>query len=542
MLIAMVVTAALAAVSSYPAPGVAAPRSGVVEMVHSWWFEPVNLNPVIASEGFAWTINVLLFDGLIESDENNIFHPALAERWIVSPDGRRYTFFLRKDVTWHDGRPFTAEDVAFTIYAHLNPKVPSLWRGNFVALEGFEQLTSTTNPVSPENLPVKPVVALDKHTVVFRLKVPFAPFLTALETYRGGIVPKHLLDGQNLSEAAFNKRPVGTGPFRLVEWRPGERLVLEANEKYYRGRPKIDRLILRIIPDRTVEIEELKKGTVHFSFIPPVEARAELEKRSGLKSVTGRGSSWSGVALNQRNELFQDRRVREALMHAIDVDTLIKVVYLGYASRVMGPITPAHGWAFSPTLKPYEYNVNLARRLLAEAGWTLGGDGVLQKGGKRLSFRVVVESRKAFEDVVVFVQEQWRRVGVEIQLDSADRAATYAKVAKGNYEAYYRNPGGPPDPDFGTYDYFYSKGAENTQGYSNPRVDQLLDRGRSLVSVRERAPVYHELQKIFHEDLPWIWLASIPLTSYWSTKFTGFSHRPANTAGFYYNMHLVGLK
>jgi peptide/nickel transport system substrate-binding protein len=517
-----------------------AATSRVVEMIHGWWNEPVNLNPIIASEGFAYTFNILIFDGLVELDDDGVPQPALAERWNISPDGLRYTFFLRKNVTWQDGRPFTADDVLFTVYSHLNPKNISVYRRSFEPLVGYEELTNANNPVPPDALPVKPVVALDKHTVVFRLRHPSASFLSILQTYRGAIAPKHLLEGRNLGEAEFNKRPVGTGRFRLVEWRPGQHMVFEANDKYYRGRPRIDRLIVRIIPDRNVIVEELKKGNVHFVYLPPTERIAELERHPGVKNITKQATNWVGIQLNFRNDLFQDRRVRQAMMHAIDRNAFVKAVYTGYATVATGPITPAHGsWAFNDAIKPYEYNPDRAKRMLAEAGWVPGPDGVLQKGGKRFSFRLVAEKRQQIEDVVVFVQESLRRVGIEVRLEISERAANELKVGRSDYDAAYGHPSGWPDPDPETTNWFHSKGPTNTQAYNNPKVDELLDKGRRSTTIKDRGPVYKELQQILHEDVPWLWLVWIPWVHSWSTKFTGFTGGPAFPVGNYYTMHLV---
>ncbi|MBI4279970.1 MAG: hypothetical protein HY660_16080 [Armatimonadetes bacterium] len=537
----MAVVAVLAAmVIATPAYQPAKAGPDVVEMVHAWWTEPVNMNPLVASEGFAYTFNMLVFDGLTELDEENVAQPALAERWVISPDGKRYTFFLRKDVTWQDGRPFTADDVVFTVYSHLNPKVTSSFYRSYEALEGFDRLTNRANPASPDSLPVKPVVALDKHTVVFRLRYPYAPFLSILQTYRGAIAPRHLLEGKNINDAEFNRQPVGTGRFRLVEWRRGDRAVFEANPRYYRGRPQIDRLIIRVIPDRNVAVEELKKGTVHFVYSAPFEARAEMERHPGIKNIFKPAPNWGGIILNFRNEIFQDRRVRQALMYAIDKNAMIRVVFRNYASVATGPITPAHGsWAFNSTIKPYDFSRERARALLAEAGWRPGPDGIMQKGGKRLSFLLSAAKREDYESMVTFVQEQWRRAGIEAKADLASQIATADKMRRGSFDAVYTVPSGWPDPDVETTNYLHSRGPANTQGYANPRVDELLERGRRLVTVKDRGPVYHELQKVLADDVPWIWLVWIPWMHSWSAKFTGYTGGPAFPVGNYYSLHRV---
>src|SRR6266851_3742530 len=227
--------------------GFAAPcpaRAAGKEMVIGFLGDATSLNPLVATDGQSYIAEWPMFDSLLELDQNLNVRPLLAESWEVSRDGLTYTFKLKKGVRWHDGKPFTARDVAFTFYSVLDPKVTTPHRAYFDALVGFPELTAKENPKRPEELAVRPIEVVDDHTVRFRLRYPSGSLLAVLTNPRAGIVPEHLLKGADL-----NRKPVGTGPFKFVEWRRAERIVLEANDRYHAGRPALNRVIFRIIPD-----------------------------------------------------------------------------------------------------------------------------------------------------------------------------------------------------------------------------------------------------------------------------------------------------
>src|SRR5437867_5366795 len=231
-----------------PARGLAAGKDFVIGLSG----DATSLNPVIATDSMSYIAEWPIFDSLLELDQTLNVRPLLAESWEMSKDRLSYTFHLKKGVKWHDGKPFTARDVAFTFYSVLDTKVTTPHRAYFDALVGFPELTAKENPKRPEELAVRPIEVVDDHTVRFRLRYPSGSFLAVLVNPRAGIVPEHLLKGADLNTAEFNRKPVGTGPFKFVEWRRGERLVMEANDQYHAGRPALDRLVFRIIPDSEI--------------------------------------------------------------------------------------------------------------------------------------------------------------------------------------------------------------------------------------------------------------------------------------------------
>ena len=292
--------------------------------------DATSLNPVIATDGQSYIAEWPIFDSLVELDEKLGVKPLLAESWEVSRDGLTYTFKLKKGVKWHDGKPFTARDVAFTFYSVLDPKVTTPHRGYFDALVGFPELTNKDNPKKPEELAQKPIEVIDDHTIRFRLRYPYGAFLAVLVNPRAGIIPEHLLKGVDLNTAEYNRKPIGTGPFKFVEWKRGERIVLEANPDYHAGRPALDRLIYRVIPDTVVLLQELRAGGVDFIERPPLTEVGRLKQTPGLKVLTADNTSYTYFGFRQDLAPFDDLRVRRALYHAIDIPAIVREVLQGY--------------------------------------------------------------------------------------------------------------------------------------------------------------------------------------------------------------------
>ncbi|PYM14905.1 MAG: hypothetical protein DMD81_16595 [Candidatus Rokuibacteriota bacterium] len=478
------------------------------DFVIGLWGDATALNPVIATDSISYITEWPVFDSLLELDANLGVRPLLAESWEASRDGLTYTFKLRKGVTWHDGRPFTARDVAFTFYAVLNPKVTTPHRAYFDALVGFPELTAKDNPKKPEELAQKPIEVVDDHTVRFRLRYPSGSFLAVLTNPRAGIVPEHLLKDADLNSAEFNRKPVGTGPFKFVEWRRGERIVMDANERYHGGRPQLNRLIFRIIPDSVVLLQEMRAGGIDFMENPPLTEVARLKQTAGLKVLVGDNTSYTYFGWRQDLPPFNDLRVRRALNHAIDVPTMVKEVLQGYAAVATGQFPPS-SWAFDPRVKPYPYDPNRAKALLAEAGFTPGPDGVLTKDGKRFSFSIRHDqANQTMKDTGVIIQEYLKKIGVEAKLEPLDWPTFVKKLFASEFEAIVVNWTNHHDPDPFAYTIWHSsqwKG-RNFAHYKNPKADEELEAARRTASQADRKKHYAEFSKILMEDAPYVFL------------------------------------
>ena len=502
--------------------------------------DATSLNPVIATDSMSYIAEWPVFDSLLELDANLNVRPLLAESWEVSRDGLTYTFKLKKGVKWHDGKPFTARDVAFTFHSVLNPKVTTPHRAYFDALAGFPELTAKENPKRPEELAVKPIEVLDDTTVRFRLRYPSGSFLAVLVNPRAGIIPEHLLKGVDLNTAEFNRKPVGTGPFKFVEWRRGERIVMEANEQYHAGRPALNRLIFRIIPDAVVLLQELRAGGVDFIENPPLTEVARLKQTAGLKVLVADNTSYTYLGWRQDLAPFDDLRVRRAINHAIDVPTMVREVLQGYAVVANGQFPPG-SWAHDPGVRPYAYDVNRAKALLAEAGWKPGADGILAKDGKRLSFSVRHDqANQTVKDTAVIIQEYLKRVGVEARLEALDWPTFVKKLFASEFEAIVVNWTNHHDPDPFAYTIWHSsqwKG-RNFAHYKNPKVDEVLEAARRSAAVAERKKHYAEFSRILMEDAPYAFLYFPQQVYVTRQAYDGFVPVPT-FAGIYQSLKAV---
>ena len=487
-----------------PSPAGAAGRDMVVGLSG----DATSLNPVIATDSMSYIVEWPIFDSLVELDERLNVKPLLAESWETSRDGLTYTFKLKKGVSWHDGKPFTARDVAFTFYSVLDPKVTTPHRAYFDALLGFPELTAKENAKKPEELAARPIEIVDDHTIRFKLRYPSGSFLAVLTNPRAGIVPEHLLKGQDLNTAEFNRKPVGTGPFKFVEWRRAERIVLEANDKYHAGRPALNRVIFRIIPDAVVLLQELRSGGVDLMENPPLTEVARLKQTPGLKVLTADNTSYTYLGWRQDLAPFTDVKVRRALNHAIDVPSMIKEVLQGYAAQATGQFSPS-SWAYDAAIKPYPYDPAKAKALLAEAGFKPGADGILVKDGKPFTFTIRHDvANQTVKDTAVIVQEYLKRVGVDAKLEPLDWPTFVKKLFASEFEGIVVNWTNHHDPDPFAYTIWHSsqwKG-RNFAHYKNPRVDELLEQARRTAGAAERKKAYSEFSKTLMEDAPYVFL------------------------------------
>jgi peptide/nickel transport system substrate-binding protein len=519
-----------------------AARAAGKDFVIGFLGDATSLNPVIATDGQSYIAEWPIFDSLVELDEKLGVKPLLAESWDVSKDGLTYTFKLRKGVKWHDGKPFTARDVAFTFYSVLDPKVTTPHRGYFDALVGFPELTNKDNPKKPEELAQKPIEILDDYTVRFHLRYPYGAFLAVLVNPRAGIIPEHLLKGQDLNTAEFNRKPVGTGPFKFVEWKRGERIVLEANPDYHAGRPALDRLIYRVIPDAVVLLQELRAGGVDFIERPPLTEVGRLKQTPGLKVITADNTSYTYFGFRQDLAPFDDVNVRRALYHAIDIPAIVREVLQSYGVVATGQFPPS-SWAFDPSVKAYPYDPTRAKALLAEAGWKPGSDGVLVKNGKRLSFSLRHDQAdQTVKDTAIIIQEFLKKVGVEATIEPLDWPTFVKKLFASDFEGIVVGWTNFHDPDPFAYSIWHSSQwkARNFAHYKSPRADAALEAARRTADQNERKKHYAEFSKILMEDAPYVFLYFAQQVYVTRTAYDGFVPVPAY-GGIYQSMKSVKL-
>ena len=436
-------------------------------------------------------VGKVLFNTLVRFsfEDGSTVVPDLAESWEVDEDSRVWTFHLRDDVTWHDGEPFTAEDVVFTVETIRDPDVASRWNAAFVTLDTVE--------------------ALDEHTVRFTFSEPFAPLLATL-AYNLSIVPEHILAPLDLSlpsgPTEFVTNPIGTGPYRFVEQVSGSHFVVEANPDYYEGEPNIERVYFQVMPDVNTQVAQLITGEMDVSWtVEPIHLQ-RLQQANNIELNDVNIPRWDWIPLNLTNPLFQDKRVRQAMTLALDRQALVDVVLAGYGEVADGPIPPAIAWVGRDDVAQYPYDPERALALLEEAGWTRGADGVLRnEAGETFSFTLLADRGNPTRDQIYLVaQDAWRAIGMDVEIETTEWNTVLSRYREGNYDARLGWWVIKPDPDL--YDYFHTNGALNQIRYSNPEVDALLERGRAVSDQAERAEIYHELQQLLAEEMPSIFL------------------------------------
>ena len=453
------------------------------------------LIPNVLTDGPSFEVAALLYNGLVKYDKDLILRPELAESWQYSRDCLDLTFKLRRDVRWHDGQPFTADDVVFTYETMISPRTPTAYGGDFKSVDS--------------------VKAVDPYTVHVRYKNPNAK---ALQSWGIWMLPKHLLEEAaregKLREAPQNRtNPVGTGPYLFKEWKSGEKVVLVANPNYFEGRPYISRVVYRIIPSSATTFLELKAKGVDGAKLTALQFKRQTEYPAFRKSYTKyqyAANVYVYLGLNLRDPRFADRRVRQAFAHAINKKEIIEGVRLGLAREATGPYKPGT-WQYNQNVHQYPFDTAKARALLASAGWTAtDSDGFLVKNGQRFKFDLLLaqgsdEGRKVSE----IIQSSFKDLGVQVEIRVIEWAALLKDfIKKRNFEAVILAWGITPDPD--QYDIWHSSKTSpdelNRIGYANAEVDDLLEKGRGTCVEAERKKYYDRLQEVLAEDQPIVFL------------------------------------
>src|ERR687888_475101 len=470
-------------------PAAAAPVSGGTVTI------PIGADPTLnpwSPNAFVESlfINRVIFDGLTRPGKDLAPAPDLAESWTTATDGLSWTFKLRSGVKWSDGQPFSADDVAFTFNdIVLKPELGAQNRASYAAL--------------------KSVAVVDPTTVRFDLTRKFAA-LPSFLAYNAGILPKHVLSANPLQTASFNKGvPVSTGPFKVDKYTSGQSVTLVRNENFFGPKPYLEKVVFTVVPDPNTQIAQALSGDVTIMILDN-KAAVDRVKSSPNLVVTPRPLvQYYWLALNQTDARFTDVRVRQAFVHAIDRQAIIKSVEQGYGQIANSPITPALAAYYDSSVSSkYPYDPQKAKDLLAQAGWTPGSDGVLQKGGQPLKFTMEVGQRGVLEPVNALIQQDLKKVGVIADLNTQEWNAYIQKVVvRREYTATVNWWTYPSDPD--VFPYYHSSAAGkgfNIPGYQDPKLDDLLVQGQSAADLESRKAVYKQLQAYTSDTLPYLFL------------------------------------
>ncbi|MBP6895495.1 MAG: ABC transporter substrate-binding protein [Pseudacidovorax sp.] len=459
--------------------------------------EPTQLTSANLTTMNVGMVSSKVLEGLVSYDLDLKPVPALAESWQVAPDGLALTFRLRSNVKWHDGKPFTSADVAWTL--------EEVWR----KLHPFGRAAFAN---------VEKVETPDKLTVVIRLSSPAPYILNYINTYGAQILPKHIYEGTDVLKNPANNAPIGTGPFVFKEWVRGSHVRLERNPDYWgRGpggerQPYLDGLLIKFIPDsaaRTVAIEAGEVDVAPGSIVPLTNLNRFADKKKYTINLDD-GRYLSTIFLlqfNVRRPQFQDKRVRQAFAHAIDKNALLKVVFLGYGKAATGPIPSSVVNYYSDDVRKYPYDPKRAEALLEEAGFRKGADG------KRLKVTLdydgsggPIGSRSS-----EFLKQSLARVGVDLELRSGDTATYLRRIfTDQDYDLMTSSLHRLPDPTLGVQRLYWTKnivkGAPwtNGSGYSNPVLDKVMEAAAAEPDETRRKALIKQWQQIVQEDVPLI--------------------------------------
>ncbi len=474
------------------------------------------LNPFTYQTIYDYMIIDLIYDSLVRIKPDLSPTPWLAERWEISSDGLVYTFYLVKNATWQDGTPLTAKDVAFTFNYILEHKFPRM--GKIIDY-------------------VEKAEAVDDYTVKIYLKKPYAPFITEIATTK--IVPEHIWKDIEDPINFRNENPVGSGPFKQVEWVADQYHLLKAYDNYWKGRPKIDGILFKIIKLNDVAFMALKKGEVDaMTWTVPYSSIEEAEKDPNIRIALVMDPNVRYLAFNLKIYPLNIKEFRHAVAYAINRQAIVDTVLLGYGvPGHPGVIPPVLQYWYNPNVPQYPYNPEKAKQILDSLGFIdRDGDGIRETpNGTKLEFDIIAmstwtEMLRATE----MIRDWLQQVGIKLNIVTMDFNTMVAKINNREFELHTLGfRGGSADPDFWLSDLFHSRadkpGGFNFAGYHNPEFDQLCDQQVQTPDPEKRRQIIFELQEILAEDLPWIPLFHQKFAfAYRVDRFTGWV--PMNTS------------
>jgi len=527
VLLLLGVLASLSAILLGPRAADAQKRGGTLIMLVQP--EPPTLAGYQSTSGPVGQVTSKIYDGLLEYDFNLKPIPGLAESWTVSPDGKTVTFRLQKNVKFHDGKPFTSADVKFTVLEVLRKVHP---RGATT----FREVTEIDTP--------------DAHTAVFRLQNPAPYMMMALSGYESPMLPRHLFEGTDVKASKYANAPVGTGPFKFIEWRRGEFIRLDRNPDYWRpGRPYLDRIVARFIADSATRTAAIEKGEVHlagFAAIPWSDVQALAKLPHVVTTTKGYEMSSPIVELdfNTQKPPFDNVKVRQAVSYAINRQFVIDNVWFKAGKPATGPISSNFSVAgfYTPDVKRYEVpnGIDIANKLLDEAGFPRGAGGV--------RFEIVHDLTPYGEEWRRFgeyVQQTLAQIGIKASLRYED-VATWLKRLYTDYDFQLSSNWiqGLADPVLGVHRLYHSKSIRpgtvfvNETRWSSPRTDELMDQATVESNPAKRAALYREFQKLVVDAAPILWVHELQFVTQYHRDYKDLVVSPLGIYASFDRAHL----
>jgi peptide/nickel transport system substrate-binding protein len=491
-------------VTATPAPSskVDEPQRGGTVVLSYGGGTPRHFNPALVSGTSTAVVGTQIFASPLRYDDAWNPQSYLAESWNISEDGLSVTLNLVKGATFHDGHPITSADVAFSVMT-----------------------VKEYHPFKPMFAPVKKVDTPDPHTAVIRLSRPHPAILLAMSPALLPIIPEHVYgDGQELKTHPANLEPVGSGPFRLVEYTPDESIVLERYEHYFiPGRPYLDRIVIRLEPDPQAQIIEMERQEAHL--MPVFTDLAGLDRLGGNEHlvITQRGYEGIGpinwLAFNLLHKPLDDKRVRQAIAYAIDPEFITEHLHRGRTRRATGPISPDSPF-YEASVRTYEVDLARANKLLDEAGYPIDSGGT--RFALTLDYMPVIPSQQ--RDVALYLERQLAQIGIDVQVRKSGSFSEWAeRIGNWDFDMTMDSVFNWGDPVIGVHRTYLSDNIRqgvvwsNTQNYRNARVDEILEQAEVELDETKRKALYSEFQQILTEELPVVWINVLPLHTVYHT-------------------------
>jgi peptide/nickel transport system substrate-binding protein len=454
--------------------------------------EPATLNPITASDAVESTINGNnIYESLAKRDYESLeIVPQLAESWEISDDKLKYRFKLRENVKWHDGVPFTSEDVVFSYNTIMDPKVDTPHLRSY-----YQEILS--------------VKALSKFEVEFTYA---RPYFLALEFCSGmPIVPKHLFDEGDFNKNPYGRKPVGTGPYKFVKWETSSEIVIKKNEDYWGEKPEIQRIIFKIINDPTVTFQVLKRGDLDVSGLTPIQ----WDRQSNTKVFKDNFNkykyfrpNYSFIGWNQNRPYFSDKNVRIAMTHLLNRELILNKILLDLGVVVTNPFY-LNSPEYNKSIQPYEFNPEKAKLLLEKADWIdHNGDGIRDKNGVKFEFEFLLPSgSETGEKIATILKEELDKAGIVMNIRKTEWAVFTTRLNERKFDAVTLawSMGVESDP-YQIWSSTQMETGHNFVGFENKRADEIIIKARKEFDRQIRINYYREFAEIVHEEQPYTFL------------------------------------
>ena len=494
--------------------------------------EPVSLDPAIITDGISNRITRQIYEGLVKyKGATTEVIPALAEKSEVSKDGTVWTFTLHKGVKFHDGNPCDAAAVVWNFDRWRLSKHPQ-HENQIKAGQTFEYYEAQFGGFDEKSLITK-VEAVNPQTVRITLKNPQGPFLANLAMFVFDIVSPKAVEKHGLN---FGKNPVGTGPFKFVEWKVGQEVILEANKDYWdkAHMPKVQRVVVRNIKDNSQRLAALKAGEVHgFEGLNPDDVKV-VRADPNLQIILRPTNTTGYVAFNYKVKELRDGRVRQAIAHAINKKGIVDALY-GGTGMVANQFQAPPLWGYNKELKDYEYNPERAKQLLKDSGFGQGLKEITWDDGKKepLQFWYMPGSRPYYpnpKEIAEAIAADLAKVGITVQLQTTDWAVYLDKRKNGQLPLYMLGwTGDNGDPDNFVCYFFCSPGASREGFYANQQLTDVLMEAQKLTDQPKRAALYRKEEQMIHDDVARIFIANNQPPLPFSKKVKGYVPNPTNS-------------